>query len=59
MEFKEIEKEPEFTLTMSLEEAISLWRIANNSYKKGNEKAKPFVEALYEFAANSNDYNLD
>ena len=50
------EDEPTFTLNLSLDESIALWHIVNKAVEKGNEKAKPFKEALYEFAANSNSY---
>jgi hypothetical protein len=56
MEFKEIKRPPAFTLDLSLEEAINLWRIVDKSYVDGNKMAEPFVDALYEFAANSNRY---
>jgi hypothetical protein len=57
MNFTEIKRVPEFTLNLSLEEAISLWHIVNSSLKDGNKNAKPFVEALYHFAENSNSYS--
>jgi hypothetical protein len=56
MEFKEIKRPPAFTLDLSLEEAINLWRIVDKSYVDGNKMAEPFVDALCEFAANSNRY---
>lgn len=58
MDFSEIKRSPEFNLHLSLEEAIALWRIVNKSYSEGNEKAKPFVDALHEFASNSNSYSV-
>lgn len=57
MDFTEAKRPPEFTLTLSLQEAINLWRIVDKSLVDGNEMAEPFVKALYEFAANSNRYN--
>lgn len=57
MVFKEVERPPEFTLNMSLKEAVSLWYIVNSSLSSGNENAKPFVDALYEFARDSNSYS--
>lgn len=56
MEFNKINKPPEFTLKMSLEEAIQLYRIVNNAYENGNQAADKFVDALFEFGSNSNDY---
>ncbi len=56
MKFKEIEKEPEFNLNLSLEEAISLWKIVSSAYDNGNEKAGIFVDALHDFAERSNEY---
>jgi hypothetical protein len=56
MEFKEVKTPPEFTLTLSLQETINLWRIVDKSLVDGNKMAEPFVNALYEFAANSNRY---
>ena len=56
MEFIEIEHKPLFTLTMSLEEAIKLWKMANEAVETGDESAEIFVDALYEFAKNSNCY---
>jgi hypothetical protein len=56
MKFSEVKRNPEFTLNLSLDEAINLWRIVNVSLSNGNEKAKPFVNALHDFAANSNSY---
>lgn len=56
MEFTEINRPPEFTLKMSLEEAIQLYKIVNNAYDSGNQAADKFVDALFEFGANSNHY---
>jgi hypothetical protein len=56
MEFTEVKKTPDFELKLSLEEAISLWRIVDKSFLDGNKSAEPFVDALYEFASNSNRY---
>lgn len=56
MELIEIKKRPEFTLTMTLEEAIDLWKIVNTSYNSGNQSADKFVDALYDFASDSNMY---
>lgn len=56
MEFKEIKRSPEFTLKLSLEHSIDLWHIVNEAHKKGNEKAKPFVDVLTEFVSQSNLY---
>ncbi|TVY09869.1 hypothetical protein [Paenibacillus cremeus] len=58
MELNETTKpvKPEFTLTMSLEDAIDLWRIVNAAYDSGNQNADKFVDVLYDFAANSNRY---
>lgn len=56
MEFRELKKNPEFYLKLSLEEAISLWKIVNAAHTKGNNNATPFVDALYEFSSNSNQY---
>lgn len=55
MKFKEITK-PEFTLELSLEEAVELWHIVNKENNAGNKKAKPFVDALTDFASRSNAY---
>jgi hypothetical protein len=59
MNFNEITKptKPTFNLSLSLTEAIDLWHIVNFAVDNGNEKAKIFVEALYNFADNSNSYN--
>ncbi|PHA03025.1 hypothetical protein COE51_01395 [Bacillus pseudomycoides] len=57
MQFTEVKRKPEFVLNLSLEEAISLWRMANKSHQDGNENAKHFVDALHDFAGNSNSYN--
>jgi hypothetical protein len=57
MEFREEKIKPKFTLNLSLEETISLWHIINSATKNGNENAKPFVDALYYFAKNSNSYS--
>lgn len=57
MDFSEVKRKPEFTLNLSLKEVISLWHIVNHSFNSGNEKAKPFVDALYSFAENSNSYS--
>lgn len=51
------EDEPTFTLTMTIHEAINLWKITNSSHNNGNAEAKIFVEALYDFASNSNSYD--
>lgn len=59
MNFQEVKRSPEFTLTLTLQEAINLWRIVNSAASGGNEIAKPFVDALYEFASNSNSYDED
>lgn len=56
MEFSEVKRSPQFTLDLTLEEAISLWRVVDESYREGNENAKQFVDALYEFAKDSNYY---
>jgi len=56
MKFSEIIKTPEFTLTMSLQEAIDLWKIVNHAEKNGTKSAKKFVDVLHDFAANSNSY---
>lgn len=57
MVFSEVEKIPEFTLKMSLNETIDLWRIVNTAYNNGDEKAISFVDSLYAFARNSNSYS--
>ena len=57
MEFKEVIKAPEFTLNMSLHEAIALWKIVSEASRNGNENATDFKDALYDFAENSNRYN--
>jgi hypothetical protein len=57
MEFTEIIKSPEFTLKMTLQEAINLWKIVSNASIHGFEGADKFVDALHDFAANSNSYN--
>lgn len=59
MKFEEVKTPPEFTLKLTLKEAVSLWHIVNESQLKGNENATPFVNALYDFAENSNSYNED
>lgn len=56
MEFSEVKRQPEFVLNLDLNEAINLWRIVNKSYQDGNENAKQFIDALHDFAANSNRY---
>lgn len=59
MKFEEVKTPPQFTLQLSLKEAVDLWHIVNTSQRNGNENATPFVDALHEFAENSNTYSED
>lgn len=57
MKFTEIERLPEFTLKMSLQETIDLYRIVSWAEESGNKKAEQFTRALAKFSADSNKYN--
>ncbi|GAB6989494.1 hypothetical protein [Paenibacillus pini] len=59
MDFTEIKpkpNDPRFTLTMSLVDAIDLWRLVCFAEDQGIKNADRFVEALTEFASDSNSY---
>lgn len=57
MKFKKVEKIPEFTLTLNLQEMIDLYRIVRYADANNFETAKPFSELFFDFGANSNQYN--
>ncbi|WP_336761447.1 hypothetical protein [Paenibacillus sp. USHLN196] len=59
MNFEEIKPkpyDPKFTLTLSLVDAVDLWRIVCLAEDQGVQAASKFVDALTEFASNSNHY---
>ncbi|WP_440110160.1 hypothetical protein [Paenibacillus sp. QZ-Y1] len=59
MNFEEIKPkphDPKFTLTLSLVEAIDLWRIVCLAEDQDLQIASKFVDALTELASNSNQY---
>lgn len=56
MELIEINKPPEFTLKMSLQDTVELYKLVCESYENGNKDAEKFIDVLNDFAANSNHY---
>jgi hypothetical protein len=56
MKLKEVSTPPKFTLRLSLQETVDLYRMALWAKENGYENAEQFADALNEFAANSNNY---